>query len=130
MLSQKVTGNAFIAIDHVHRVGPPAIHRYLRVLPADNPTCFGSLGSLALARATKRSVMLMAVMSFSGPQERLASNRQSETQLTVGQLWSDSWSICLEFLTAKTLNTLKDQVSKPFCNINTKSQHTSGKPQL
>ncbi|KAJ7871559.1 hypothetical protein B0H13DRAFT_1895708 [Mycena leptocephala] len=46
--------------------------------------------------------------------ERLASNRQSETQLTVGQLWT------------KTLNTLKEQVSKPFCNINTKSQHASG----
>ncbi|KAJ7858877.1 hypothetical protein B0H13DRAFT_1901689 [Mycena leptocephala] len=88
--------------------------RYLRVLPADNPTCFGSLGSLALARATERSVMVTAVMSFCGPQERLASNRQSETQLTVDQRWT------------KTFNTLKEQVSKPFCNINTKSQHASG----
>jgi hypothetical protein len=65
-LSQKVTGNAFIVIDYVHWAGPPTIHRYLRILPGDMPTCFGNLSSLAPARATERSIMLMAIMSFVG----------------------------------------------------------------
>jgi hypothetical protein len=52
----------------------------------DPPTCFGSLGSLALARGTERSAMLMTIMSFCGPQERLAPGRKPETQLTVARL--------------------------------------------